>query len=373
LGPNTSALLNLRSDVTLRPTDIESYLYIQDLENADLTWEKLKEFNVGIDYGVFNNNITGTIDFYARNSYDLIGLFQTSGVGGNAFKNGNYADMRSEGFEFSINTLNLKRKDFSWMTTFNVGYSRDRITRLEFNPRLADAIVQGGAAVLGGPRRGLFSTKFAGLDARGIPTYFDGSGEAVYNFDLQDRENLTQVLKYEGPAEPRGAGGFGNIFNYKNFSLNVFLSFKFDYKIRLDDAFGPRYTDFNSLSKSFVNRWVVPGDELVTNVPVILDRQIVNGNNPDLLRAYDLYNKSTVRVADGDYLRLKSVRLSYNLPGRWYQKIRATNAQISVEGQNLMLLYSDKKLNGQDPEFFSAGGVALPQPRLITTSIIVGF
>jgi TonB-linked SusC/RagA family outer membrane protein len=373
LGPNTSALLNLRSDVTLRPTDIESYLYIQDLENADLTWEKLKEFNAGIDFGVFNNNITGTIDVYARNSYDLIGLFQTSGVGGNAFKNGNYADMRSEGFEFSINTLNLKRRDFTWMTTFNVGYSRDRITRLEFNPRFGDAIVQGGAAVLGGPRRGLFSTRFAGLDARGIPTYYDGGDEVVYNLDLQERDNLTNVLKYEGPAEPRGAGGFGNIFNYKNFSLNVFLSFKFDYKIRLDDAFSPRYTDFNSMSKSFINRWVVPGDEQVTNVPVILDRQVVNGNNPDLLSAYDLYNKSTVRVANGDYVRLKSVRLSYNLPGKIFQKIRATNAQISVEGQNLMLLYSDKKLNGQDPEFFSVGGVALPQPRLITTSIIVGF
>ena len=55
------------------------------------------------------------------------------------------------------------------------------------------------------------------------------------------------------------------------------------------------------------------------------------------------------------------------------QKIGATNAQLSVEAQNLMLLYSDDKLNGQDPEFFSAGGVALPQPRLITTSIILGF
>jgi TonB-linked SusC/RagA family outer membrane protein len=373
LGPNTSALLNLRSDVTLRPTDSESYLYIQDLENTDLTWEKLKEFNVGVDYGILNDNITGTLDFYARNSYDLIGLFQTSGVGGNAFKNGNYADMRSEGFEVSISSLNLKRGDFSWLTNFNVGYSRDRITRLEFNPRLGDAIVQGGAAVLGGPRRGLFSTKFAGLDARGIPTYFDGSGEVVYNLDLQDRDNLTQVLQYEGPAEPRGAGGFGNIFNYKNFSLNIFLSFKFDYKIRLDDAFSPRYTDFNSLTKSLINRWTVPGDEQFTNVPVILDRQIVNGSNADLLSAYDLYNKSTVRVANGDYIRLKSVRLSYNIPGRWYQRIGATNAQISVEGQNLMLLYSDEKLNGQDPEFFSSGGVALPQPRLITTSIIVGF
>jgi TonB-linked SusC/RagA family outer membrane protein len=373
LGPNTSALLNLRSDVTLRPTDTESYIYIQDLENSDLTWEKLKEFNVGIDYAIYNGNVSGTVDFYSRNSYDLIGLFQTSGVGGNAFKNGNYADMKSEGFEFSINTVNLRRRDFSWMTTFNVGYSRDRITRLEFNPRLGDAIVQGGAAVLGGPRRGLFSTKFAGLDSRGIPTFFDGSGETVYNFDLQDRDNLTQVLHYEGPAEPRGAGGLGNIFNYKNFSLNVFLSFKFDYKIRLDDAFSPRYTDFNSLSKSFVNRWTVPGDELVTNIPVILDRQIVNGTNADLRSAYDLYNKSTVRVANGDYIRLKSVRLSYNLPGKWYQRIGATNAQLSVEGQNLMLLYSDKKLNGQDPEFFSAGGVALPQPRLVTTSIILGF
>ena len=232
---------------------------------------------------------------------------------------------------------------------------------------------RGGAAVLGGPRRGLFSTKFAGLDYRGIPQYYDDSGEIVYNYDLQDRDNLNDILQYEGPAEPRGAGGLGNIFTYKNFSLNVFLSFKFDYKIRLDDAFSPRYTDFNSLSKSFVNRWSVPGDEAITNVPVILDRQIVNGNDPDLLSAYDLYNKSTVRVADGDYVRLKSVRVSYNVPGSICQKIGATNAQLSVEGQNLMLLYSDDKLNGQDPEFFSSGGVALPQARLVTTSLLIGF
>lgn len=374
LGPNTSALLNIRSDLTLRPTDTESYLYIQDLENSDLTWEKLKEFNVGFDFGVFENKITGTADFYTRNSFDLIGLFQTSGVGGSGFKNGNYADMKSEGFEVALNTVNLKRRDFTWLTSFNIGYSRDRITRLEFNPRLGDAIVQGGAAVLGGPRRGLFSTKFAGLDYRGIPTYYDDSDEVVYNYDLQDRENLKSILQYEGPAEPRGAGGLSNIFNYKNFSLNIFLSFKFDYKIRLDDAFSPTYTDFSSLSKSFFNRWVVPGDEEITNVPVILDKQYVtDGANSDLLSAYDLYNKSTVRVADGGYVRLKSVRLSYNLPGKWYQRVGASNASLAVEAQNLMLLYSDKKLNGQDPEFFSSGGVALPQPRLITTSIIIGF
>ena len=373
LGPNTSALLNLRSAVTLRPTDVETYLFIQDLENSDLTWEKLNEFNVGLDFGVFNNSITGTVDFFKRNSFDLIGQMQTSGVGGNAFKFGNYADMASDGFEVSLNTVNLTIDDFSWSTNFNIGYTTDRITRLDFNPRIADAIVQGGAAVMGGPRRGLFSTKFAGLDSRGIPTFHDDTGEVVYNYDLQDRENLQDILKFEGPAEPRGAGGLNNIFNYKNFSLSVFLSFKFDYKIRLDDAFSSRYTDFSSMSRSFVNRWVVPGDEAFTDVPVILDKQTVEGGFTDYLAAYDLYNKSTVRVADGSYVRLKSVRLGYSLPGNFARKIGANSAAVSVEALNMLLLYSDSKLNGQDPEFFSTGGVALPQPKLITTSINIGF
>jgi TonB-linked SusC/RagA family outer membrane protein len=373
LGPNTSALLNIRSGVTLRPTDAESYLYIQDLENSNLTWEKLKEFNAGIDFGLFEGKVTGSIDAYSRNCYDLIGLLQTSGVGGNGFKNGNYADMESKGIEFSINTFNLQWQGLTWTTNFNIGYSRDNITRLEFNPRIGDAIVQGGAAVLGGPRRGLFSTKFAGLDYRGIPTFYDGNGEVTYYYDLQDRENIKDILKYEGSAEPRGAGGLTNTFTYGPFSLNAFLSFKFDYKIRLDDAYNPRYSDFSSLSRNFVNRWVVPGDELVTDVPVVLplDNRIVN--NAELSNAYDLYNKSTVRVADGTYVRLKSVRVSYSVPNKWISKIGARVASISIEGQNLALLYSDKKLNGQDPEFFSSGGVALPQPRLITTAITIGF
>jgi hypothetical protein len=157
-------------------------------------------------------------------------------------------------------------------------------------------------------------------------------------------------------------------------SLNIFLSCKFDYKIRLDDAFSPRYTDYSSLSKSFVNRWEVPGDENYTNIPVILDKNTVeDGSKSDLLSAYDLYNKSTVRVADGTYVRLKTIRLSYVIGNNVLKKIGASTAQFSVECQNLALLYSDKKLNGQDPEFFSAGGVALPQPRLITTAITIGF
>ena len=373
LGPSTSALLNLQADVTLRPTDVESYLYIASLENSELTWEKLNEFNVGVDFGILKNRVTGTVDYYKRSAFDLIGLLQTSGIGGEGFKLGNYADMKSDGFEVTINTLNYRTPNFSWTTNFNIGYVKDKITRLDFGPRIADAVKQEGAAVLGGPRRGIYSIKFAGLDSRGIPQYFDNNGEKTYYYDLQQRENLEDYLQYEGPTEPIGAGGFTNIFTYKNLSLNVLLSYKFGYKIRLNDAFSPQYTDFSSFSKSFTDRWVVPGDENITDVPVILDRQIVQGNNPDLLRAYDLYNSSTVRVADGGYVRLKTVRLNYSFPNQIAKRIGASSLNMAVEGLNLALLYSDSKLNGQDPEFFSTGGVAFPQPRQITFSINVGF
>ena len=196
-------------------------------------------------------------------------------------------------------------------------------------------------------------------------------------YDLQERDQLREILKYEGPGEPLGGGGFTNTFTYKNFTLNVLLTYKYGYKIRLDDAFRASYTDFNSFSQEFINRWVVPGDEEITDVPVVLDVRFT-GNNPGTDRfeganPYNLYNRSTVRIADGDHVRLKNIQVNYTLPNRLVERIGARSARVSVAGQNLLLLYSDERLNGQDPEFFSSGGVALPQPQQITVSLNVGF
>ena len=284
-----------------------------------------------MDFSILKDRISGTVDYYQRNSFDLIGLLQTSGVGGTGrtestddsqvgYKLGNYADMKSEGFEVSISTLNVYTPNFSWSTSANIGYTDARITQLEFDPIIADAIKPDGAAVLGGPRRSIYSTRFAGLNKIGIPTFFNAEGEQVFAYDLQERENLREILKYEGSSEPQGGGGFTNTFTYKNFTLSVLLTYKFGYKIRLDDAFQATYTDFNSFSREFVNRWVVPGDEEVTDIPVILDVRFT-GNNPgadvfDSANPYDLYNRSTVRIADGDHVRLKNVQLNYN-PAQW--------------------------------------------------------
>ncbi|MEQ8470157.1 MAG: SusC/RagA family TonB-linked outer membrane protein [Marinoscillum sp.] len=372
LPPNASALLNLQADVTVRPNDVEPYLYIQDLTNTQLTWEKLKELNIGADISFFSNRINTSLDYYQRNAFDLIETAQTSGVGGQGLKSGNFADMRADGFEVTISTENINNGTFSWRTNFNIGYTKDQVTRLDFGPRIADAINQNGAAVLGGPRRGLFSTRFAGLNSQGIPTFYDENGEIVYQYDLQDRESLQATLQYEGPVEPRGAGGLTNTLNFKGFTFTVLLSYKFDYKVRLNDGFFSTYTDFDALPAELVNRWAVPGDEELTDVPVILDRGVTQTNG-NVVLAYQLYNKSTVRVADGDYVRLRTVRLGYAVPPALIGKMGLASASISVEAQNLALLYSDSKLNGQDPEFFSSGGVSLPQPKTLTFTLNVGF
>lgn len=371
LPPNSSALLNLQSDVTIRPTDSEPYLYVEDLTNTNLTWEKLREFNVGLDYALLKNKISGSFNYYVREGFDLIGTVQTSGIGGQALKFGNFADMKIDGFEAFFTTQNIRSKDFNWNTDFNVGYTIDKITKLDYGPLRSDAIGANGAAVLGKPRRGLYSARFAGLDSQGIPTFYDENDEIVRQFDLQDRSNLDVILQYEGPTEARGSGGLTNSLKYKNLSFSFLLSFKFDYKIRLNDAFYSSYTDFDALPGDLINRWAVSGDENITNIPVILDDGAVF-EDADISVAYALYNKSTERVADGGYIRLRSVQLGYTIPTKFTSKIGLESAKLSLQGQNLALLYSDSKLNGQDPEFFSSGGVALPQPRLITVALSLG-
>lgn len=126
------------------------------------------------------------------------------------------------------------------------------------------------------------------------------------------------------------------------------------------------------MPKEFKNRWRNPGDERYTTVPVIASmRQYKNDSN--LSYAYNAYNYSTERIAKGDFIRLKEISLSYDFPSKWLSAIKFTNLQLKIQATNLCLLYADKKLNGQDPEFFNTGGVATPLPKQFTLTVRLGF
>ena len=126
-----------------------------------------------------------------------------------------------------------------------------------------------------------------------------------------------------------------------------------------------------AMPKEFANRWMIPGDEAHTNIPVIASQR-QNRNDTDLSYAYNAYYYSTERIAKGDFIRMKEISLGYDFPKKLIEPLKLNNLSLKLQATNLFLIYADKKLNGQDPEFFNTGGVAVPMPKQFTLTLRFG-
>ena len=348
----------------------ESGLTIVDLENSELTYEKKHELNIGAEAGFFNNRINVAADWYNRNNFDLIGVTNTMGIGGQISKLANVASMKSSGLEFTLSTQNIVTKNFKWSTDFIFSNSKTEVTEFDSNSRMIDMIVGTGFTQKGYPVRSLFSIDFQGLNEEGLPTFINENGDlTISDINFQERENL-DCLVYEGPTDPTILGSFGNNFSLYGFNLNVFFTYSFGNVIRMDPVFRNSYSDLDAMPREFSNRWTVSGDEKITDIPVIADTRQVS-NDSQLGYAYNAYNYSTARIAKGDFIRLKELSLSYNFPKKWISKAKINGLSLKAQATNLWLVYADKKLNGQDPEFFNTGGVAAPIPKQFTLTLKV--
>lgn len=374
-GSMSSSEIEIGAYKPFRPfTDIqETGLRINNLANIDLTYEKKHELNISLQAGFINNRINLDFAWYDRRNYDLIGYVNSWGVGGVILKRANDAEMHTWGTEVTLNTKNIQMRDFSWSTDFIFGLSKTKITKLMTSGTNVFHLVRGVQPFEGYPQRGIFSVPFLRLNEIGLPVFLDENGEETttgINLQMSDPDKLG-YLKYEGPVDPPVTGGFQNSFKYKNFSFGVFLTYSFGNVIRMDPVFSARYTDLTATPKEFKNRWMMPGDEKITNIPVILNtRQYDKYSN--MTNAYSTYNYSSVRVAKGDFIRVKDISLGYTIPKDWLGS-NIKDASVKFLATNLFLLYADKKLNGQDPEFIRSGGVAAPVPKQFTFSLRLGF
>ncbi len=381
LGNATNSSAVFYNQITYRPyeNEKEAAIAISSLENSELTWEKLYELNIGTDLSFFEKRIDLTVDWYKRDIFDLIGLIRTSGIGGQFQKTANYGKMTAQGIEVTIAGNVIRNPEgLNWRTQFNFGYNENKITKLDVNPNIWTLVRAEGGAMEGYAQRGLFSIQFDGLNPNyGYPTFINEKGENDTYLYLQSDD--VDYLHYHGPVDPIFTGGFFNRLSYKGFSLSALFTFAAGNYVRLQPTFAARYTDMISMSKDMVNRWIMPGDETKTNIPALLDLYVANNNvrrnNGSTVSAtypYNAYNYSTERVAKGDFVRFKNISLAYMLPNKMINSWGLSSAQIALVGNNIALLYSDKKLNGADPEFFNNGGVAMPIPRQYTLSIKLG-
>ncbi|WP_237277500.1 SusC/RagA family TonB-linked outer membrane protein [Tenacibaculum ovolyticum] len=372
----TNSVVDIRSSNPWRPSsaDKESSLFINSLANGELTYEKKHEFNIGFDAGFLENNrINLTLDWYKRKNFDLIGRINTQGIGGELTKFGNVASMESQGLELALSTLNIKTEDFSWRSSFVYSKTKNKVTKLSTRQRVIDLVTGNGFAREGYNVGAIFSIPFDGLNDQGIPTFIDQDGnKTIGELYFQERDKL-DFLKYSGTSDPTDIGSFGNIFKYKNLTFNIFTTFSFGNVVRLDPVFSSSYTDLSSLPREFQDRWVQPGDENTTNVPVIAttaQRRFYGRNELDI--AYNAYNYSDARIAKGDFVRLKEVSLKYDFSKDVVSRLNINSLSLKLQATNLALLYADDKLNGQDPEFLNSGGVASPLAKQVTFTLKLG-
>ncbi|AYW38049.1 SusC/RagA family TonB-linked outer membrane protein [Capnocytophaga canimorsus] len=362
--------------------DRENALRILHLENRDLTWEKMYELNIGIDAGFFNNRLNATIDVYQRNSFDLIDLIRTSGVGGQYYKYANFGDMRTRGVELALNSKNILTDDFKWTTNFTISYMNQEITRLLNTPNTFDMVAGAGRGnIVGFPKGSLFSFNYQGLNSYGLPTFDFGlyplNNRAYGNIagaDFLDAQYSKTYLIYHGSIEPNVNSGLSNTFQYKNWEFSFFITAQAGNKIRLNPSFDPAFADLNVFSTEYYNRWIAPSDEWRTEVPALPSQDLIRLiGEENIERAYNTYNYSQNRVADGSFVRMKNISLGYNVPEYYAKKFGLSTINVRGQVTNPFLIYSDKRLKGQDPEYYRSGGVSLPTPKQFTLTVNVGF
>jgi hypothetical protein len=373
IGDATNSTAILRTEITNRHylTDQQTAISIKNLENADLTWEKKYEWNLGADVGLFKERLYFTADVYNRRSFDLIHLIKTAGIGGETFKTANYADMNSNGVDLSIGGKIISSRNWNWNSSIVFSYNTTTVTNAKNQPMIFDLVKQEGGAKEGKAVRGLYSIENAGLDPyNGLPLFTSDKGASDYGVYMQSLN--TDYLKYEGSVDPIYTGGFSNTVRFKQFSVNALITYQAGNKIRLTPIYKDAYSDLAAMPGEFKRRWSLPGDDQITNIPSVAMLYVQNDLNNNTQYPYNNYNYSHDRIADGGFARLKAVSLSYSLPAAMINNIGFKSASFTAVANNLWLIYSDERLQGQDPEFFNTGGVAMPINKQVTFSLKLG-
>jgi TonB-dependent starch-binding outer membrane protein SusC len=327
------------------------------LENPSLTWEGTTEANFGIDFGLFNRRINGTVDLYHKRTKDVLLNQPLQSTTGFATIATNIGKMRNRGVEVTLGGDILKAKnagDFNWNVNLTFAYNGQEVTELYGGLKVlpGDNSIQ-----VGQPVGVLFTQRYAGVNpATGRPMWYDSLGNLTYVVAARDRVIIgpTRLSPYTGGAR--------SVFRYKGFMLDVF--FQGEYGRWATDGqvnfLFENIARINELQFIYDNRWTTPGQ--ITSVPRFHSvgaeskgSGAQNGNR--------MWFKA-------DYIRLKNVLLSYDIPSSLVSKAKLISARFYVQGTNLWTI-SD--WFSYDIEFVNTATGIIPQARNVTAGIQLVF
>jgi len=336
------------------------------IPNPNLTWETTQQINVGLDFGILDNRITGEIDYYIKKTEDLLLSVQIPSTSGFSSSLQNVGNMENKGWEVVINSYNLSGA-LQWNTNLNVSFNQNKVTNLQ------GQVITGGfinRAVEGQPIGVFFAPVFAGVDPN--------NGDALFNI-YEDKECKTfksTTTNYNsasqcviGDPNPDYIGGLTNTVSYKGVELSVLFQF-----VQGNDGFiggHGRWSRGNGVYE----------DNSVTDQLKSWTKENPNTNVPEARYLITNGNQYSSRyISDASYLRLKNTTLSYNVPRNLISSLGFTKVRVFATGVNLLTW---TKFNGWDPEMntdYLASNISLgndfytaPQSRTLTFGVDIGF
>jgi TonB-linked SusC/RagA family outer membrane protein len=313
-----------------------------NIGNANLTWELNKPFNIGTDISLFGDKISLTVDYYVRKTSRLLLDVPLSRTSGFSTITDNIGAMENKGWEFTINATPVKQS-VRWDINFNIALNKNKITALSNNQ---DILSGSFIRRVGQDYQTFYLREWAGVDSEtGNPQWYLNTTNADGTIDrsLTTNYNAAQRVMYKS-ATPKAFGGLNNTVSYKGFTFDAQLNFNFGNYLQdtwalyyMGDGFNPT---FNKI-KAQLNRWQKPGD--ISDNP-----KYVYGNTNNS------YSASTRYLRKGDFIRIRNISLTYQLPKSILTKTKLDQVSIYVRGTNLFTKTFDKNLYF-DPEQGIAG------------------
>lgn len=348
--------------------------YPSSIVNNELTWEKTGTINIGVDLGFFKDRIRIELDYYKRNTTNLLLKSAIAANSGFGSMQRNVGEIQNKGFEFTFNTENIRTRNFRWTSSFNISFNKNKILSFASGEKSILSNVkyldEAYISQVGGP-----VAQYYGYITEGVYQLEDfdimQTGQTVMNvfgeqvpvlryslkshlpYAERSREyTLPGYLKFKdlnddgvidskdrviiGSPYPKHIGGFTNNFDYKGFSLNVFFTWSYGAKILYGTPLAMiNTTDHRGFGQ---NRFAYLKDYWTEKNPYSKYPSLVTGGS----RLMGTHN-----LEDGSYLRLKNISLSYNVPKKFIMKLGLSSLRLNVSAQNI---WTWTKYIGQDPE-----------------------
>ena len=330
----------------------QSTLHASRLEAPDLKWETNLNFNLGLDFGFFNNRLNGTVEYFVRSSKDL--LFERDLTPSTGFSSiyANIGKLKNYGWEFTVNGTPIYTKDWNWRLSVNATTYKNEIVKLPTSPMWQSS----KKWVEGGSLYDFWLYEWAGVNPENgnAQWYFydkNGDKQKTENYDILTSDDKVKV----GSSLPKLTGGFQSDLTWKDISVSVLFSYGIGGKIYNNDKVQLMRVNGgtgNTMSEDIINRWTPENTN--TSIP----RLVQDGTSK-------FTSSSSYWLVDRSYLRLKTFTLSYSIPKKWISYATLKDVNIFVQGENMLTF---TKQQGLDPEQPISGMASFRYPAMKTIS-----